>query len=85
MSYIMIKEKSRKDLIKIIEDWLQRISKTSKVNEIDLEIMFVLTCEFKSIIRYDSYFQFKLKCLQMIQEEDYLCFQDYSFFLAQIK
>ena len=41
-SDLMMKENSRKDLIKITQYWLQRTSKTSKVNESVLEIFFCL-------------------------------------------
>ena len=45
------------------------------VNESDLETIFMLVYDFKSIIRCDSCKRFIMKCKMMTQEDDDPCFQ----------
>jgi len=72
---LMMKETSRKDLIKIVTNWLEKNKKKSGVNESELEIIFMLIYDFKSIIRNDSCKRFLLKCKMMIQEDNDPLFQ----------
>ena len=66
-------ENSRKYLIKIVETWLEPTSKTSKLNESYLKIIFMSTYYFKSIMRCETCLQFKLKCMMLNQEADEPC------------
>ena len=50
----MMKETTRKNLIKIVKKWFDESINKKGVNESDLEIMFMLMCDFKSLIRCDS-------------------------------
>lgn len=70
-----MKEAFRKDLIKIVTNWLEKNEDKRGVNESELEIMFMLIYDFKSIIRNDSCKRFLLKCKMMVQEDDDLLFQ----------
>ena len=74
-SDLMMKETSRKDLIKIVTSWLNKNNNKKGANESELEIMFMLIYDFKSVIRCDSCKRFIMKCKMMIQEEEDPCFQ----------
>ena len=53
-SDLTMKETTRKYLIKIVTTWLKKNNNKRGANESELEIMFMLTYDFKSIIRCDS-------------------------------
>ena len=76
-SYLMTKESSIKYIIKITEKWLEKSSKTSKVNESDLQIIIMLACDYESIMSCYSYLKFRFKCLQIIQEDNDACFDGF--------
>ena len=65
----MIKETSRKVYNKIVETWLTTTSTTSKVDESDLEIIFMLMCDSKSIMRCDACLQSNFKYIMLIEED----------------
>ena len=71
----MMKETTRKDLIKIVKTWLRKNVNKKGVNESYLEIISMSVYDFKSIVRCDSCKRFIMKCKMMTQEDDDPCFQ----------
>ena len=53
-SDLMIKETTIKDLIKIVTTWQSKNVNKKGANKSELEIIFMLVYDFKSIIRCDS-------------------------------
>ena len=72
----MTKETTRKDLIKIVKNWLDKSGNKKEVTRSELEIIFMSTHDFKSIIRYDYCKRFMIKYKMMMQEDNDLYFQD---------
>ena len=70
----MTRETTRKYLIKIVKNWLDKSINEKGVNESELELMFVLTHDFKSIVRCDSCKRFTIKCKIMTQDDNDPCF-----------
>ena len=66
---LLKKDINRKDLMRIVETWLDLTKKEGSANESDLEIIWMIINDFKSLVRCDSCKQFMLKCIKMVQEE----------------